>query len=127
MPLETLKNDRTDFHQKSYITSILGFKISLLLSYLRFIPKGVYRWATLITIGMCIAYHIAFLVVQVNLCTPVRLIISNSLPPSFSPQPLTTPQIAKQWDPTITNGSCIPGVPFYTSMAALTIVFDIVV
>ncbi|KAK6211537.1 Integral membrane protein [Colletotrichum higginsianum IMI 349063] len=88
-----------------YITSILGFKISLLLSYLRFIPKGVYRWATLITIGMCIAYHIAFLVVQVNLCTP----------------------IAKQWDPTITNGSCIPGVPFYTSMAALTIVFDIVV
>ncbi|TQN64105.1 Satratoxin biosynthesis SC1 cluster protein 4, partial [Colletotrichum shisoi] len=88
-----------------YITSILGFKISLLLSYLRFIPKGVYRWATLFTIGTCTAYHIAFLVVQVNLCTP----------------------IAKQWDPTITNGSCIPGVPFYTSMAALTIVFDIIV
>ncbi|WYZ35900.1 hypothetical protein EsH8_X_000547 [Colletotrichum jinshuiense] len=67
-----------------YITSILGFKISLLLSYLRFIPKGIYRWATLVT-------------------------------------------IAKQWDPTITNGSCLPGVPFYTSMAALTIAFDIVV
>ncbi|KZL75305.1 integral membrane protein, partial [Colletotrichum tofieldiae] len=88
-----------------YITSILGFKISLLLSYLRFIPKGVYRWATFATMCLCVAYHIAFLVVQLNLCTP----------------------IAKQWDPTITNGSCIPGVPFYTSMAALTIVFDIVV
>ncbi|KAF0327441.1 hypothetical protein K4K61_011908 [Colletotrichum sp. SAR11_59] len=88
-----------------YISSILGFKLSLLLSYLRFIPKGIYRWSTFATIGLCIAYHIAFLVVQINLCTP----------------------IAKQWDPTITNGFCIPGVPFYTSMAALTIVFDIVV
>ncbi|KAF6797572.1 integral membrane protein [Colletotrichum sojae] len=88
-----------------YISSILGFKLSLLLSYLRFIPTGVYRWTTFATIGLCIAYHISFLVVQINLCTP----------------------IAKQWDPTITNGSCIPGVPFYTSMASLTIFFDIVV
>ncbi|KAK2049428.1 integral membrane protein [Colletotrichum somersetense] len=88
-----------------YITSILGFKISLLLSYLRFIPKGPYRLATFITMGMCVAYHVAFLIVQINLCTP----------------------IAKQWDPTITNGSCIPGVPFYTAMASLTILFDLVV
>lgn len=55
----------------SYISSILGFKLSLLLSYLRFIPKGIYRWSTFATIGLCIAYHIAFLVVQINLCTPV--------------------------------------------------------
>ncbi|KAK1513839.1 integral membrane protein, partial [Colletotrichum abscissum] len=88
-----------------YISSILGFKISLLLSYLRFIPKGPYRWATFVTIGLCVAYHLAFLLVQINLCTP----------------------IAKQWDPTITNGSCIPGVPFYTSMASLTIAFDVIV
>ncbi|OLN97806.1 hypothetical protein CCHL11_02487 [Colletotrichum chlorophyti] len=88
-----------------YITSILGFKLSLLLSYLRFIPKGAYRWCTFVTIGLCIAYHLAFLLVQLNLCTP----------------------IAKQWDPSITNGSCIPGVPFYTSMASLTIAFDIIV
>ncbi|KAK7456625.1 integral membrane protein [Colletotrichum acutatum] len=91
--------------QFSYISSILGFKISLLLSYLRFIPKGPYRWATFVTIGLCVAYHLAFLLVQINLCTP----------------------IAKQWDPTITNGSCIPGVPFYTSMASLTIAFDVIV
>ncbi|TEA16461.1 Satratoxin biosynthesis SC1 cluster protein 4 [Colletotrichum sidae] len=88
-----------------YITSILGFKLSLLLSYLRFIPKGIYRISTMVTIGLCVAYHVAFLLVQLNLCTPV----------------------AKQWDPTITNGSCIPGVPFYTSMASLTIAFDIIV
>ncbi|KAK1964487.1 hypothetical protein LY78DRAFT_659311 [Colletotrichum sublineola] len=88
-----------------YITSILGFKISLLLSYLRFIPKGPYRVATFITMGMCVAYHISFLVVQITLCTPV----------------------AKQWNPSIVNGSCIPGVPFYTAMASLTILFDLVV
>ncbi|KAK1590466.1 uncharacterized protein LY79DRAFT_659512 [Colletotrichum navitas] len=88
-----------------YISSILGFKISLLLSYLRFIPKGAYRIGTFITMGMCVAYHFMFLVVQINLCTP----------------------IAKQWDPTITNGSCIPGVPFYTAMSLLTIFFDLVV
>ncbi|KAK1995410.1 hypothetical protein LX36DRAFT_713170 [Colletotrichum falcatum] len=88
-----------------YITSIFGFKISLLLSYLRFIPKGAYRWATFATMGMCCAYHLVFLIVQINLCTP----------------------IAKQWDPSISNGSCIPGVPFYTAMASLTIVFDLIV
>ncbi|EFQ34533.1 integral membrane protein [Colletotrichum graminicola] len=88
-----------------YITSILGFKMSLLLSYLRFIPQGPYKIGTFITMGMCVAYHFTFLVVQINLCTP----------------------IAKQWDPTITNGSCLKGVPFYTAMASLTILFDLVV
>ncbi|RYO55343.1 hypothetical protein AA0113_g9048 [Alternaria arborescens] len=34
---------------------------------------------------------------------------------------------AKQWDPSITWGQCLPAVPFYTSMASLTIVFDVVV
>jgi hypothetical protein len=48
---------------------------------------------------------LSFLVVQINLCQPA----------------------AKQWDPSITNGSCLPAVPFYTSMASLTIVFDIIV
>ncbi|KAL0933845.1 uncharacterized protein CTRU02_210644 [Colletotrichum truncatum] len=104
-----------------YITSILGFKLSLLLSYLRFIPKGIYRWSTFATIGLCIAYHISFLVVQINLCTPVRFTLRTHCTAA------NIQQIAKQWDPTITNGSCIPGVPFYTSMASLTIFFDIVV
>ncbi|KAJ0308675.1 hypothetical protein COL516b_003219 [Colletotrichum fioriniae] len=106
-----------------YISSILGFKISLLLSYLRFIPKGPYRWATFVTIGLCVAYHLAFLLVQINLCTPVGF--SHLL---FQDRTnIDKEQIAKQWDPTITNGSCIPGVPFYTSMASLTIAFDVIV
>lgn len=36
-------------------------------------------------------------------------------------------QIAKQWDPKITVGKCLPAVPFYTSMASLTICFDVAV
>jgi hypothetical protein len=48
---------------------------------------------------------VSFLLVQINLCQPAR----------------------KQWDPAITYGTCIPGVPFYTSMASITIVFDITV
>ncbi|KAK4127962.1 hypothetical protein N657DRAFT_236459 [Parathielavia appendiculata] len=88
-----------------YITSILGFKLALLFSYLRFIPLGVYRYTIIGVITACIMFHLSFLLVQINLCQPIR----------------------KQWDPAITWGSCIPGVPFYTSMAALTMVFDVTV
>ncbi|KAK7989210.1 hypothetical protein PG989_009525 [Apiospora arundinis] len=36
-------------------------------------------------------------------------------------------QVAKQWDPSITQGHCIEAVPFYTTVAAMTIVLDILV
>lgn len=88
-----------------YISSILGFKLALLFSYLRFIPKGIYRYMTIGVIVACCLFHLSFLIVQINLCQPIAL----------------------QWDPTITEGSCIKGVPFYTSMASLTIVFDVIV
>ncbi|CAN9414074.1 unnamed protein product [Alternaria alternata] len=88
-----------------YITSILGFKLSLLLTYLRIMPKGVSRNATIAVIVACILFHLCFLIVQTNLCQPA----------------------AKQWDPSITWGQCLPAVPFYTSMASLTIVFDVIV
>jgi len=55
----------------SYITSILAFKLSLLLSYLRFMPKGAYRYITFVVILLTILFHLAFLLVQINLCQPV--------------------------------------------------------
>lgn len=91
--------------RRSYITSILGFKLALLFSYLRFVPKGLYRHTIIAVIVACVLFHLSFLLVQINLCQPVR----------------------KQWDPSITTGYCIPAVPFYTSMASLTIVFDVAV
>lgn len=56
----------------SYISSILGFKLSLLLTYLRFMTKGTARIATLTVIVACVLFHLSFLLVQVNLCQPVR-------------------------------------------------------
>ncbi|KAK4044872.1 hypothetical protein C8A01DRAFT_42483 [Parachaetomium inaequale] len=88
-----------------YITSILGFKLALLFSYIRFVPIGAYRFTLFGVITACVLFHLSFLLVQFNLCQPAR----------------------KQWDPTITYGSCIPGVPFYTSMASITIFFDVTV
>ncbi|KAJ4302085.1 hypothetical protein N0V88_002221 [Collariella sp. IMI 366227] len=88
-----------------YITSILGFKLALLCSYLRFVPIGSYRYIIFGVIGACVAFHLSFLLVQINLCQPVR----------------------QQWDPAVTWGKCIPGVPFYTSMASITIIFDVIV
>ncbi|KAK3988363.1 hypothetical protein QBC44DRAFT_104642 [Cladorrhinum sp. PSN332] len=89
-----------------YITSILGFKLALLFSYLRFIPKGIYRNATIGVIVASVLHSLAFLIVQINLCQPIK----------------------KQWDPDPKlGGSCLPGVPFYTAMASLTIVFDVIV
>lgn len=87
-----------------YISSILGFKLALLFSYLRFIPKGVYRLLCVSVIVACCMFHLSFLLVQINLCQP----------------------IARQWDITI-EGKCLPGVPVYTAMASMTIVFDLVV
>lgn len=88
-----------------YITSILGFKLALLYSYSRFITLGAYRIVLFVIITACILFHLSFLLVQLNLCQPAR----------------------KQWDPSVTWGSCIPGVPFYTSMASITMVFDVTV
>ncbi|KAK0386745.1 hypothetical protein NLU13_6581 [Sarocladium strictum] len=87
-----------------YITSIYCFKLSLLFSYLRIINTKVYRWATIAVIVLCTLFHLLFLLIQINLCTPVAL----------------------QWDTTL-KGTCIHGVPFYLSMASLTICFDVVV
>ncbi|KAK3351684.1 hypothetical protein B0H65DRAFT_420938 [Neurospora tetraspora] len=86
-----------------YISSIFGFKLALLTSYLRFIPKGGYWYTTVGVIISCFMFHLSFLLVQLNLCQPV----------------------ARQWDYSI-PGTCLKGVPFYTSMASLTMVFDII-
>ncbi|KAF2127477.1 hypothetical protein P153DRAFT_343584 [Dothidotthia symphoricarpi CBS 119687] len=88
-----------------YIISILGFKLSLLLSYLRFMTRGASRNATIVVMVTCTIFHLCFLLVQINLCQPVT----------------------KQWDPAITGGKCLPAVPVYTSMASITIIFDIAV
>ncbi|KAK8108478.1 hypothetical protein PG984_014279 [Apiospora sp. TS-2023a] len=88
-----------------YITSILGFKLSLLLSYLRIIPGRGWRITIIIVAVACTMFHTSFLMVQIFLCTPV----------------------AKQWDPAITEGSCIPPIPCFTSMASFTIFFDLIV
>lgn len=69
----------------SYITSIMTFKISLMLTYLRFMPKGAARTATIVVIVLCILFHLAFLTIQINLCQPVRRLLH---PPS---NPLLTP------------------------------------
>ncbi|KAF1829899.1 hypothetical protein BDW02DRAFT_535275 [Decorospora gaudefroyi] len=107
MPLENVYNFGLLQYMGApfYITSILGFKLSLLFTYLRFMTKGPARIATIVVIVACTAFHLCFLIVQLNLCQPV----------------------AKQWDPEITTGQCLPAVPFYTSMASLTIVFDVTV
>jgi hypothetical protein len=89
----------------SYISSILGFKLALLFGYLRFVPIGSYRHAVHGVITACILFHLAFLIVQINLCQPAR----------------------KQWDPSVTWGTCIAGVPFYTAVASITILFDVTV
>ncbi|KIM93489.1 hypothetical protein OIDMADRAFT_96199, partial [Oidiodendron maius Zn] len=88
-----------------YITSILGFKLSLLFMFLRIAVDRTYRIAIIIIAVACTCFHLCFLLVQINLCRPV----------------------AKQWDPAITWGSCVVAVPFYTSMASLTIVFDVII
>ncbi|KAI0009285.1 hypothetical protein F4779DRAFT_617732 [Xylariaceae sp. FL0662B] len=85
-----------------YILSIFGFKLSLLISYFRFIPQGMCKYGVSIVTLTCILFHIAYFIAQINLCRP----------------------ISRQWDPSITNGQCLNTFAFYISMSSLTIVFD---
>ncbi|KAI8663358.1 hypothetical protein NCS57_00936400 [Fusarium keratoplasticum] len=87
-----------------YVVGIYGFKMSLLLSYMRVFP-GNYRIAAIIVAVIISMAHIAFICVFLFLCTP----------------------IAKQWDPSITGGHCADAVPFYLSFSALTILFDVMI
>ncbi|KAI1140498.1 hypothetical protein F5Y05DRAFT_424350 [Hypoxylon sp. FL0543] len=87
-----------------YILSVLGFKQSLLVSYFRFVPQGMCKYGITTVLVSCTLFHIACLIVQLNLCHP----------------------IAKQWDSSI-PGQCVNLIPFYTSSSSLTIVFDFAV
>ncbi|KAG8165803.1 hypothetical protein KVR01_004355 [Diaporthe batatas] len=64
---------------------------------------GAPLYATFVVIVLTILFHLSFLLVQINLCQP----------------------IAAQWDPSIVDKTCLAGVPVYTTMASLTIVFDV--
>lgn len=54
----------------SYVVGIYGFKMSLLLSYMRVFP-GNYRTAAIIVAVIISMAHIAFICVFLFLCTPV--------------------------------------------------------
>ncbi|KAJ4391271.1 hypothetical protein N0V93_004888 [Gnomoniopsis smithogilvyi] len=88
-----------------YILGILGFKLSLLFAYMRFMPQGPYRHATYVVIVLTTLFHLSFLITQINLCNPIQA----------------------QWDSSIPNYVCLQAVPVYTTMASLTIFFDIIV
>ncbi|KAI0179865.1 hypothetical protein GGR52DRAFT_568632 [Hypoxylon sp. FL1284] len=87
-----------------YVVGIWGFKMSLLLSYMRFV-QGRYYTASIVIAAACTMAHIAFACVFLFLCTPIQ----------------------KQWNPAVTWGHCGKAVPFYLSFSSLTICFDLLV
>ncbi|CZR59973.1 uncharacterized protein PAC_09868 [Phialocephala subalpina] len=86
-----------------YICGILGFKLSIIFAFLRIAVDRTYRIGIICVAITCSVYYFCFFVAQLNFCAPV----------------------AKAWDPTITIGSCLPAVPFYTAMGSITFIFDI--
>ncbi|KAI0851348.1 hypothetical protein F5Y00DRAFT_259885 [Daldinia vernicosa] len=87
-----------------YILSILGFKLSLLVSYFRFVPQGMCKYGVTCVLVSCTLFHLSCLIVQLNQCHP----------------------IAKKWDPTV-PGRCINQIPYYMASSALAVVFDFAV
>ncbi|KAI1211705.1 uncharacterized protein F4807DRAFT_418752 [Annulohypoxylon truncatum] len=88
-----------------YILSVLGFKLSLIVSYFRFFPQGIYRGIVTCVLVGCILSNLTCLIVQLNTCHP----------------------IAKQWDSTITYGRCFDVVAFSSASSAIAIVVDFAV
>ncbi|KAI1389876.1 uncharacterized protein F4822DRAFT_400101 [Hypoxylon trugodes] len=87
-----------------YILSHLGFKLSLLVSYFRFVPQGMCKYGVTCVLITCTVFHLSCLIVQLNSCRP----------------------IAKQWDDSI-DGKCINLMLYYVTSSALTVVFDFAV
>ncbi|KAL3481552.1 hypothetical protein BJX99DRAFT_253476 [Aspergillus californicus] len=88
-----------------YTLALLGFKISLLASYLRiggFVHS--YRMVIYAAIAACVCNQIIFTFVLSFGCNPV----------------------AKQWDPSIA-GSCINTVSSYYGLAGTSLVFDVII
>ncbi|KAI1443461.1 hypothetical protein F5Y02DRAFT_393110 [Annulohypoxylon stygium] len=88
-----------------YIFSVLGFKLSLIVSYYRFIPQGTYRHVTHCVLAICVLSNLTCLIAQLNKCQP----------------------IAREWDNTITDGRCFDVVAFSDASAAIAIVVDFAV
>ncbi|KAE8445050.1 hypothetical protein EG329_013764 [Mollisiaceae sp. DMI_Dod_QoI] len=86
-----------------YICAILGFKLSIIFSFLRIAVDRTYRIAIICIAITCSMFYFCFFVAQLNFCHPV----------------------AKSWDPTIKGGSCLSALEFYTAMGSITFVFDI--
>ncbi|KAK2008049.1 integral membrane protein [Colletotrichum eremochloae] len=90
-----------------YPIGLYGFKMSLLLSYLRFFPAGRYQIATIIVAVACTMAHIAFFFVFWFQCTPVEKVYDPSIPADV--------------------GHCVDRVAFYLTFSSLTIVFDVLI
>ncbi|CZT43346.1 uncharacterized protein RSE6_03371 [Rhynchosporium secalis] len=105
-PLENLPE--SDFLQfvgaTFYILSIFGFKISAIFTFLRMAVDLTYRRTITALAIACSMFHFCFFVAQLNRCSPV----------------------AKQWDPTILKGTCLPLVSFSAAMGAFVILLNIV-
>ncbi|KAH6665369.1 hypothetical protein B0J14DRAFT_230970 [Halenospora varia] len=89
-----------------YMMGILFFKVALCLGYLRILSKGnsIYRmlvWGVLI---MCVIGHLAGTLILLLSCHPVK----------------------KSWRPLIA-GTCLPSGPTFYGLAAVTILFDVVI
>ncbi|KDN71862.1 putative integral membrane protein [Colletotrichum sublineola] len=76
---------------RSYPIGLYGFKMSLLLSYLRFFPAGRYQITTIIVAVACTMAHIAFFFVFWFQCTPK--LTSGGSPPTLGSMFLPFPVI----------------------------------
>jgi len=86
---------------------ILGFKVALCLAYLRIMrttSNKTYRYVVWIVLGACTVGHVAGTLVLIFQCSPVR----------------------KSWLP-LTPGKCLPNNSTFYALAAVTIVFDVIV
>ncbi|KAK5995367.1 hypothetical protein PT974_03771 [Cladobotryum mycophilum] len=85
-----------------YVIGIWGFKVSLLVSYVRLVPPH-YRIVPIIVASITTAAHVAFILVFLFMCSPID----------------------KIWKPLV-PGHCVEQVTFYLTFSSLTIIFDVV-
>ena len=85
-----------------YCPAMMFSKIAVLLCYLRISPEVTFRLTVYIMMGIVVAYNIALMLSLIFACRP----------------------IAKNWDATITTGSCINRPAVYLANGILNIITD---
>ena len=105
-----------------YCLAILGFKVSLLASYLRVAGfNRTYAIALYVCIGLVTISQLIFTALHIASCSPIakrKFVVVFRV--------MTLLMINTEWDPTV-EGKCINALPMYFALGGTSLAWDVLI